>query len=216
MQDVFSNILFGMFLCGIAVLAVSLFFYYQFLKKRAFLETARKLKFRYYYRSYAIPRRFAFLGEQRRGRGRHALNILLGRHADTETVLFDYCYSTGLGAEKKWHYGSFAVMHHGRNCPPLRVYPKSMLSELGDIIGYEEVYVDHNALSEKFSVFAANDLFAHSIIAGPLAEYLLRHPELSVEIDPIWLAVGSQETLIPEDIPRRLNQLEKIRKALPF
>lgn len=205
-----------MFLGGIAVLAISLFFYYQFLKKRAFMETARQIKFRYYYRSYAIPRRFAFLGEQRRGKGRHALNILLGRYADTETVLFDYRYNTGLGAEKKWHYGSFAVMHHGRNCPPVRIYPKSMLSELGDIIGYGEVYLDHNALSEKFSVYSMDESFALSVLSEPLVEYLLRHPELSVEVDPIWLAVGSKENLIPEDIPRRMRQLEKIRKALPL
>ncbi|MFA7691982.1 MAG: hypothetical protein GX117_01730 [Candidatus Hydrogenedentes bacterium] len=216
MQDMFTNILFAMFLCGIAVLAGSLFFYYQFLKKRAFMEIAHRFKLRYYYRSYAIPRRFSFLGEQRRGRGRHAFNILLGRYAGLETVLFDYGYNTGLGAEKKWHYGSFAVIYHGGNCPPLRIYPKTMLLSLGDIIGFDEVFIENEIFAAKFAVFAMNESFAHTAISLPLVDYLLRHPELSVEIDPVWVAVGTKDPLIPEDIPRRLNQVEKIRKMLSF
>ena len=216
MEDFFANILFVLFLCGIAVLGASLFFYYELLKRRAFLETAKELRFRYYYRSYAIPARFAFLRQQRRGRGRHAYNILLGRYNGAEAVVFDYKFTTGLGAEKKWHYGSFAVMHHGRDCPSMRVYPKSMLPALGQIVGYDELFFDGHELSEKFAVFATDERFARTILVVPLVEYLLRHPELSLEIDPHWLAVGTQEHLIPEGIPYRLRQLEKIRAALPL
>lgn len=216
MQDVFANILFGMFLCGIAVLAVSLVFYYRFLQRRAFMDMARRLKFRYYYRSYAIPRRFAFLCQQRRGKGRHALNILLGRLAGEEAVVFDYCFNTGLGMEKKWHYSSFTVLHHGRECPSVRVYPKCMLPDLGQIIGFDEVHMNGGPLGESFSVFSTNEAFARAVLMGPVVDYLVRHPDLSLEIDSVWLALGNQQCLVPEDIPHRLSQLEKVRSALPL
>lgn len=216
MQGAFENILFVMFLCGVAVLAVSLVFYYQFLQRRAFMDMARRLNFRYYYRSYAIPKRFAFLWQQRRGKGRHALNILLGRHAGEEAVVFDYCFNTGLGAEKKWHYSSFTVLHHGTDCPSLRIYPKGMLPGLGNIIGFDEVHLDGSPLAENFAAFTTNEPFARAVLSGPVVDYLVRHPDLSLEIDPVWLALGNQQRLVPEDIPRRLSQVEKVRTALPL
>jgi hypothetical protein len=213
-EDVFVNILFLLFLGGIVVLGISLFFYYQLLKHRAFMDIANTLKFRYYYRSYAIPRRFPFLRQQRRGRGRNAFNILLGYYGKSETVVFDYKFTTGLGAEKKWHHGSFVVMHHGRNCPSLRVYPNDMLTGLGQIVGYDKIFMDDNEMGEKFSIFATDEQFALKLLVAPLIEYLLRHPDSSLEIDPLWIAMGSVHNLIPEDIPRRIRQLEKVKTLL--
>jgi hypothetical protein len=214
-EDAFANILFILFLCGITVLAGSLFFYYQLLKRRAFLEMAKQLGFRYHYSSYAIPWRFGFLRQQRRGRGRNAFNVLFGRYGDFDVVVFDYMFKTGLGTQKKRHYGSFAVMYHGRDCPSLRVYPKGMLSVLGQIVGYEEIFFDGcQPLSERFSVFSTDEDFARNMLVKPLIDYLLRHPELSLEIDPLWLACGMQDCLVPEDIPRRLKQLDKMRSVL--
>ena len=43
MEEAFSNILFMVFIGGVLVLAVSLVFYYQFLRRRAFLEIASEL-----------------------------------------------------------------------------------------------------------------------------------------------------------------------------
>ena len=216
MEDVFANILFVLFLFGISVLAISLFFYYQLLKRRAFMDMARQLKFRYYYRSYAIPRRFAFLRQQRRGRGRHAFNILFGQYAGAESLVFDYKFNTGLGPEKKWHYCSFAVMHHGHMCPSLRIYPKSMIPALGQIVGYEEVFLDGHELSEHFVVYATDEQFARSFLVLPIVQYLQRHTELSLEVDPLWIAAGRQTHLSPEEIPYRLKQVEKLRRTLPL
>jgi len=215
-QDVLTNILFVLFLFGITVLSISLFFYYRMLKQRAFIETARALGFRYYYRSYAIPEKFPFLSQQRRGRGRHAFNIFLGRHAGSETVVFDYKFNKGLGADKKWYYGSFSVMHHGRDCPSLRIYPKNMLPMLGEIVGYTEIPLDGQVLSSYFSLFTTDAAFARSFLIAPLVEYLVHHPEESLELDAHWFALGSLDNLVPEDVPPRLKQLERVRSLLPL
>lgn len=215
MEDAFADILFLVFIGSVMVLAVSLVFYYQFLRRRAFMEIADSLRFKYYYRSFALPRRFAFLHQQRRGRGRHAFNILYGKRNGTEELIFDYKFNTGIGKEKVWHYCSFAVLYHGRNCDSFRIYPKPMLEVLGQIVGYEEVLVDIPVFSDLFRVFAADEMFARSCCTPTLVEYLTRHPDLSVEIDADWMAVARNECLMPEEIPRRIQQVEKIYAMLP-
>ncbi|MCK5863151.1 MAG: hypothetical protein KAH38_11740 [Candidatus Hydrogenedentes bacterium] len=214
MGDTFSDILFLVFIGGVLVLSISLFFYYNFLRRRAFLEIATLLKFQYYYRSYAIPRRFAFLRQQRRGRGRHASNILWGVHHQMETYIFDYMFSTGMANEKIWHFSSFVVLRHASTCPSLRIYPRSMLEVLGHIVGYEEVFLDIEGFSDSFAVYATQDAFARRICTQPLIEYMMRHLDFSVEVEPGWVAVGKEEKLIPEEIPRRMRQTEKIRSFL--
>lgn len=196
------------------MLSVSLVFYYNFLRRRAFLEMANFFGFQYYYRSYAIPRRFAFLRQQRRGRGRHASNILWGMYRETETFVFDYKFSTGMAAEKNWHLCSFVAMRHNNNCPSLRIYPRSMLVVLGQIVGYEEIFFDIEGFSEAFGVFTTNENVARQMCTFPLIDYMMRHPELSVEVDPGWVALGREEYLVPEDIPRRIRQTEKVKDLL--
>ncbi len=214
MEDTFSYILFLVFIGGVLVLAVSLVFYYQMLRRREFLRTAAELRLRYYYRSYAIPRRFAFLRQHRRGRGRHAFNILYGRYQDDEVFVFDFKFNTGIGKEKKWHQCSFFVMRHPRTCPPLRIYPRAMLSVLGQIVGYEEIHLENEGFHELFSVYAADESFARALFTQPVADYLLRHPELSLEVESDWIALGRQDRLVPEEIPHRLHQLQKVRRML--
>jgi len=214
LDDTFSDILFLLFIGGVLVLAVSLVFYYHFLRRRAFLEIATHLGFQYYYRSYAIPRRFAFLRQQRRGRGRHAFNILWGHYRQIETFVFDYMFSTGMAKEKTWHYCSFVVFRHNIACPSLRIYPRSMLTVLGQIVGYEEIFLDIEGFSEMFGVFTTNEHFARSMCNAALIEYMTKHPDLSVELDSGWVAVGKEERLVPEEIPKRIRQTEKIRNFL--
>jgi len=213
-HDALTNILFVLFLFGIAILAVSLFFYYRMLQQRTFIDIARSLGFRYYFRSYAMPRRFDFLSLHRRGRGRHASNIFLGRHAGSETVVFDYMFNRGLSTGKKWYYGSFSVMYHGRNCPSVRIFPKNMLPMLGAVVGYSEIALDGHPLSKHFSVYTTNTAFARSLLREPLVNYLSHHPGQSLEIDPLWFALGSRNNLEPEDLPNRLKQLEIVRTLL--
>lgn len=216
MDEVLGNILFSFFLAGIVILGISLYFYYQFLIRRAFIEMARKLGYRYYYRSYAIPQRFSFLSQHRRGRGRYAFNIIIGQEEGASHLLFDYTFSTGLGAEKKWHYSSFSAMRHGKTCAFLRIYPRSMLEVLGDIVGYDEALFEESEFTRQYAVYATDDSFAHELITQPLVEYLMRHPGLSLEVEPYWVALGAAERLIPEEIPRRLRQVEKVRAMLPL
>lgn len=216
MDDVLGNILFTFFLAGILILGVSLYFYYQYLIRRAFVETAKKHGYRYYYRSYAIPQRFAFLAQHRRGRGRYAFNILIGQDQNGSRLVFDYTFSTGLGAEKKWHYSSFAALRHGKTCPFLRIYPRGMLSVLGDIVGYDEALFEESEFTQKYAIYTTDESFAHAMITQPLIEYLLRHPEQSLEVEPYWIALGTSERLVPEEVPRRVRQIEKVRAILPL
>lgn len=216
MDEVLGNILFSFFLTGIVILGVSLYFYYKYLLRRAFIDMAKKLGYRYYYRSYAIPQRFAFLSQHRRGRGRYAFNILIGQGQNGSHLLFDYTFSTGLGAEKKWHYSSFSALRHGRHCSSLRIYPRSMLDVLGDIVGYDEALFEESEFTRKYAIFASEYTFAHEMVTQSLVDYLMRHPGMSLEVEPYWIALGATERLIPEEIPRRLHQVEKIRAMLPL
>ena len=214
MEEAFSNILFMVFIGGVLVLAVSLVFYYQFLRRRAFLEIASELGLQYYYRSYAIPRRFAFLHQQRRGRGRHAFNILRGYWQGAEVLVFDYKFNTGIGREKTWHYCSFSALRHARTHPAMRIYPKAMMDVLGNIFGFDEVFLNVPEFDDKFTVYSVDEAYARQVCVPPLIEYLLRHPEFSIEVEDGWMALGVAELLAPEQIPKRLRQLEKIRAML--
>lgn len=216
MEDALSHILFIVFAGGVLVLAVSLVFYYRFLRRRELLKTAAQLGLRYHYRSYAIPQRFAFLSQHRRGRGRHAFNILSGVWEDMEVLVFDYQFSSGAGRGRSRHYCSFCALNHGRTAPSLRIFPHEMAAELGHIAGYEEVLLDIPEFEQRYVVFAEDEISARALCVPPLIGYLVRNPGISVEVESAWMAVGARELLVPADVPGRLRQLKIIHTMLPL
>ena len=121
-----------------------------------------------------------------------------------------------MASDKTWHFCSFVAMRHPNQCPSLRIYPRSMLVVLGQIVGYDEIFFEIEGFSENFAVYTTNEPFARQICTFPLIEYMMRHLDLSVEVEPGWVAVGKEEWLVPEEIPRRIRQTEKVRGLLSF
>ena len=96
----------------------------------------------------------------------------------------------------------------------MRIYPKAMMDVLGNIFGFDEVFLNVPEFDDKFTVYSVDEAYARQVCVPPLIEYLLRHPEFSIEVEDGWMALGVAELLAPEQIPKRLRQLEKIRAML--
>ena len=66
-NDLLSQFLFLVFVAGVITLAISLFFYYHQIRRKAFLGIATEQQLQYHYLSYALPRRLGLVYQLRRG-----------------------------------------------------------------------------------------------------------------------------------------------------
>lgn len=214
MGDPQTRWLFYLFIASVITLAVSLFIYYQNLRRRAFIEMAASLGLQFSHLSYGLPKRLGLLYQLRRGRSRYAHNILSGHKKGGMVYVFDYHYCTGDKFNRVHHRSSIAMLRHGLRLPEVRIYPPPLMEELGRMAGYDKVefQTDNDAFNRAFTVLTSDPELAKSVLQPPLQDYLLRHPDMSVEVGDDWMASCMLRPHVPEEIPRRIRQLHKIMR----
>ncbi|MBW7866325.1 MAG: hypothetical protein H3C30_18140 [Candidatus Hydrogenedentes bacterium] len=214
MDEVQTRWLFLLFIASVITLAVSLFLYYQNLRRRAFIEVAAKLGLQFSHLSYGLPKRLGLLYQLRRGSNRYAQNIMSGRTKGGQVFVFDYHYCTGDKFNKAHHHNSIVMLRHGLRVPEVRIYPPPFMEQLGRMAGYDKVehQTGDEAFDKAFTVLASDPALAAEVLQPPMREYLLRHPAMSVEVGDEWIASCMEQPHIPEEIPRRIRQLQKIMR----
>ncbi len=217
MSETLSQMLFLLFIVSVITLAVSLVLYYQQFRRRAFIDTAASIGLQYHYLSYGLPRRLTFVYQLRRGKNRFAYNIITGRYKGYPVHIFDYHYVLGDKYRKTAHNCSIALLRHGLPLPEVRVYPPAIYEKVSQMAGISciEFHTGDSEFANAFTVLAAEERFSDQFCHPAMIEYLLRHKDMSVEVGEQWIATCMEQPLVPEEIPRRAEQLLKILRALP-
>lgn len=213
----FIQFLFLTFLLGVLALGAGLVMYYQRLLRKAYFDAAAELKLSYDYLSYGLPRRLPLVYQLRRGKNRYASNVFKGRYKGFPVYVFNYHYTTGDKKNKVPHLSSIAMLRHDLNMPELHIYPPNIYEKVGHMAGVDkiEVQMGDEEFAKAFTVLASDAEFARSFCTEGMKDYLMRHPDMSVELGPGWIATCIQSRLIPEEIKRRIDQTVKILRFVP-
>ncbi len=216
-DDQFSQFLFLLFIAGVVILAAFLVMYYQRMLRKAYFDAAAELRLSYDYVSYGLPRRLPLVYQLRRGKNRYASNVFTGRYKGFPVYVFNYHYATGDKNNKVHHTSSIAMLRHDLEMPELHAYPPDIYEKVGHMAGIDnvEVQTGGEGFSKAFTVLASNADFARAFCTQGMMEYLLRHPDMSVELGPGWMATCIQQRLVPAEIKRRMDQMLKILRVVP-
>lgn len=208
-------------LIAVAIVGFAIYGWYQERKRReAFQQLAQRLGLRYEARDPSYATRFGFLDKLRQGSNRYAFNILAGQYEGHAVHAFDYHYETHSTDSKgrrqtHHHYFSFFILEQSMAFPELRIYPESIFSRLGQMLGYDDIDFESVEFSKAFTVRSKDKKFAYDICHTRMMEYLLRHRSLSIEIEGRCVAIGSDRRLKPQDVEPRLRQLIEVRELFP-
>ena len=213
----FTTFLLLLFMAGVLMLGAALVMYYQRSVRKAYFDAAAELRLSYDYVSYGLPRRLPLVYQLRRGRSRYASNVFKGRYKGFPVYVFNYHYATGDKKNKIHHLSSMAMLRHDLEMPELHIYPPDIYEKVGHMAGVDkiEIQTGDEEFSKAFTVLASDAEFARSFCTQGMKEYLMRHPDMSVELGPGWIATCIQQKLIPEEIKRRMDQLLKILRFVP-
>ena len=184
-------------------------------RRNAFMELAKQHGWRYHRRSRGIPKQFVFLDTICQGHSRYASNILDGEYQGRQILAFDYHYTTGSGKNQQTHQISLFLLKLERPFPELRIFPESVFSKLGQMIGYQDIDFESVEFSNAFTVQSDNRKFAYDICHTRMMEWLLQHPRTSLEIERDWLCTWSHKLLDADKIVPALDRLLVIRSLFP-
>jgi len=189
-------------------------------RREDFQTLAAQLGLRYIRRDDSIDDRYSFLDKLRQGSNRYAFNVLTGTHQGYPVQAFDYHYETHSTDSKghrktHHHYFSFFILEQGQQFPELRIYPEGLLSKFGQMLGFNDIDFESIEFSKAFCVRSRDRKFAYDICHTRMMEYLLRHRELSLEIEGNCVALSFARRLDVPEVPQRLAQLVEIVNLFP-
>jgi hypothetical protein len=169
---------------------------------------------------YSVPSQFGFLDKLAQGSNRYAFNVLSGRYADNDVIVFDYHYETHSTDSKghrqtHHHYFSFFILMLPMGFPELKIAREGIFSKLAQAFGYDDIDFESVEFSRCFCVRSQDKKFAYDVCHGQMMEYLLANRDLSIEIEASTLALAFDTRLAAAGIESNLRRLVEIRSLLP-
>ena len=107
------------------------------------------------------------------------------------------------------------MLEHEGSFPEMSIRPKRHDFDHDVVPRLTERPFESVEFSQSFRVATADRRFAYDICHPRVMEYLLGHPDLSVQFRGNNIALGFQRHLTAASIPPRLNPLVEIRMLLP-
>jgi hypothetical protein len=209
----------------LAVLAVAAIFYfsYQYQKKRreAFTAWASENGFSYNpNRSRELGRRFVFLNDLNKGSNRYACDSLSGEYQGYAVDAFTYHYethSTDSKGNRRTHHHFLGVVaiKIEKSFLEMRLSPEGFFSKIGQFLGFDDIDFESVEFSKKFAVRSKDKKLAYDFCNTGMMEYLLQHPDTSLELDGDTLALYDSHRLEPQEIDGYLQRLVEIRSLMP-
>jgi len=205
----------------VLVIVAAIFGHMQEKKRREqLLAIARRLGLGFRERDDAMDQRYHFLDALQQGENRYALNVLEGQYRGCAVQAFDYHYETHSRDSK----GRRETHHHYLNCyildqeqafPELRIYPETLFSRLGQMMGYDDIDFESAEFSRAFTVRSKDKRFAYDICNARMMEYLLQHRDLTIEIENHSVATCFDGRMEPRGVEANLDRLVEIRGMFP-
>ncbi|MEI6892024.1 MAG: hypothetical protein V5783_07630 [Pontiella sp.] len=170
-------------------------------------------------RNYPLEDPFSFLTQLHQGANRYTFNRLRGSYQEHEVAVFDAHYETeSTDSDRKQkpnaHPFSFFTLTLPKDIDELMISPASSASKIPPSEGVEAINMESSEFSNTFVVHAKNEKFAHTICHARMMEYLLAHPDLTLEINRNLLAISYPRRLEVEAIEPHLKHLLEIRNLL--
>ena len=189
-------------------------------RREAFLVIAHRLGLRYRDRDNSMDSCYPFLDALQQGDDRYAFNILEGTYRGHPVQAFDYHYETHSRDSKgrkqtDHHYFSYFILEQELSFPELRIYPETLLSRFGQMLGFDDIDFESAEFSRAFTVRSKDKRFAYDICNSAMMEYLLRHRSLVIEIEGRCVALYFGSRLEPHDIELNMARLIEIRSMFP-
>lgn len=196
--------------------------YLQAKKRReAFQLLASQLGFRYYpQKDQSFARRFHFLEHMDDRYRRYAFNRISGEIEGQDVHIFDYHYETYSRDSKgrrttHHHYFSIFTLSLPRAFPELNIEREGFLSKIGQAIGFDDIDFESLEFSKRYKVKSADKKFAYDFCNAQMIDFLLRQPDLIIEVDGNTLALTFKGKLSVEAIRPNLDRMLKIRSLMP-
>lgn len=166
-----------------------------------------------------LARQLEFLNKLDQGSNRYVSNCLDGVYQGERVMVFDYHYETYAhskhGRSTQHHRFTVAMLVLPRTFPELLISPEGFLSKIAQAVGYEDIDFESAEFSRAFCVRSRDKKFAYDVCHVLMMEFLLRHRDLTIELDGNVLALLFEPRLEPLEIERRLHQLLELRRLLP-
>lgn len=203
------------------VIVGAIFGHLQAKKRREqFLAIARRLGLGFREHDRTMGDRYHFLDPLQQGKNRYAFNILHGQYGGYPVQAFDYHYETESRDSKgnrqtDHHYFSYFILEQELSFPELRIYPETLFSKLGQMLGFDDIDFESAEFSRAFTVRSRDKRFAYDICNAKMMEYLLQHRNLSIEIENRCVALSFSGRLQPNEVQMNLDRLVEIRSMFP-
>jgi len=190
-------------------------------RREAFQSLAAQLGFHFYpQKDYSFARRFGFLEHMDDGHQRYVFNRISGQLEGQEAHVFDYHYETYSRDSKgrrttNHHYFSIFTLSLPAAFPELNIEREGFFSKIGQAIGFDDIDFESLEFSKRYKVKSCEKKFAYDFCNAQMIDFLLRQPDLMIEVDGNTLALTFKGKLSVEAIRPNIDRLLKIRSHMP-
>lgn len=140
-----------------------------------------------------------------------ATNVITGVYRNHTIYAFDYA----LCLDTHRRRATVFAVEIGASLPPLRVYPKNGLWNLGEALGSTNIELDSIEFSKSFVVQSTETKFAYDICNPRLMSLLLSQGRILLEFGDSMLVVSPCRRTSPEQSVAMLDLLISIREGIP-
>lgn len=119
-----------------------------------------------------------------RGRSKHARNVMTGRTADRDVVLFDYRYTTGSGKNSHTWVQTVALYPNGASgLPNFDLTPENVFHKIGQAFGYQDIDFEQSPeFSSRYLLRGEDEMAIRSAFTADAIAFLAQNHGWHVEI----------------------------------
>lgn len=189
-------------------------------RRRQLAEAAERLGLSFRHeRDRALPQRYPFLRALNRGSNRYAYNVVEGVVRGSEICCFDYHYQVQSGSGKKrstthYHYSVYSL-RLPRAFPNLVIARENFLTRMAAAIGFGAISFESAEFTRTFRVNSNDRKFAYDFCHPRMMEYLLKHPDTSLELENDLLCIVEEIHMEAARLGEMVERLLEIRALLP-
>jgi hypothetical protein len=168
-----------------------------------------------------LDNRFPAFGQLRKGDNRYGYNIVSGQiAAERDLLAFDYHYethSTDSKGRRQTHHHHFSavILETGLPMQHLFIRPENFFDKVTEFFGVDDIDFESSEFSRKFHVKASSKKWAFDVIHARTIEFLLGHPEFTLEFDTRHAIAYRGKRLAPQDLDQAIAAIQGILDRLP-
>lgn len=190
-------------------------------RREAFQLIADKLEFRFYpEKDTQFAKRYRFLEHMEDGSKRYAFNRLSGEIEGQRADVFDYhyeTYSTDSKGRRQTHHHHYSIflLQLPAAFSELIIEREGIFAKFGQMLGFDDIDFESVEFSKRYKVKSRDKKFAYDFCNAQMIDFLLRQPDLILEVDGNTLAMTFKKRLSPYEIRPNLDRLLQVRSLIP-